>query len=155
MLIPQIIIAYISAYFLKIHLPWGLNTVLNLGMFFYIGYLLKEFNVLESKSFLFKWYSIIPIFIIGLLACLLNKPIDYMSYSYGYFTLTILSALCLSFVTIYISMLINKNKVLEYIGKNTLGILIFHKLIILVFQTKLGIITKLMTVILLLNYCYL
>ncbi len=145
MLLPLIIIAYISVYFLKIHLPWGLNTVLNLGIFFYIGYLLKEYNVLGNKSFLFKWYTIISVFIVGLLTCFLNKKaIDYMTYSYGYFTLAILSALCLSFVTIYISMLINKNKVLEYIGKNTLGILIFHKLIILVFQTKLGIITKLM-----------
>ena len=145
MLIPLTIIAYISVYYLKINLPLGLNTVLNLGLFFYIGFLLKEYNVLNKDNILFKWYTIIFLIIIGLISCFLNKEtVSHMHYKYGYFTLTILSTLTFSFITIYISMLINKNKVLEYIGKNTLGILIFHKLIILIFQTKLGIITELL-----------
>ena len=45
---------------------------------------------------------------------------------------------------LYISYLINENEALEYIGKNTMGILIFHKLPILVVQTKLGVISNLL-----------
>ena len=45
---------------------------------------------------------------------------------------------------IYLSLLINNNKILEYIGKNTLGILVFHKPLIIIFQTKLGSISKML-----------
>ncbi|MBP3635030.1 MAG: acyltransferase [Bacilli bacterium] len=144
-LISSISINYIVNAFLPIILPWGINTALTLGTFFYLGYLFKNYKVFENNSKLFNKYYIIIILIIGVLACFFNKSnVSCIEYEYGYFTLALISGLCLSIVFIYIAYLINKNKVLEYIGRNTMGILIFHKLIILIFQTKLGIISKLL-----------
>lgn len=144
-LISMISISYITNIFFPIVLPWGINTVLEVGVFFYIGYLLKYYNFFERNSAFCNLNYIIPIFIIGLLACFLNDSIvSCIDYKYGYFTLALISGFCLSIVIIYIAFIINKNKVLEYIGKNTMGILIFHKLIILIFQTKLGVISRLL-----------
>ena len=145
MLIPLVLISYITNYFLKISLPWGINTVLNVGLFFYIGYLIKEYKIFEKDYKISKLYFILPIFIIGIISCFLNKnTVSCIDYKYGNFTLALLSSGCLAIVTIYIAFVIKKNNVLEYIGKNTIGILIFHKIIILVFQTKLGLISNLL-----------
>lgn len=144
-LISSILISYITNTFLPIILPWGINTVLEVGVFFYIGYLLNYHNVFDKNSKLWNLLYIISIFIIGLLACFLNEQnVSCIDYEYGYLTLALISGFCLSVVTICVAYLINKNKILEYIGRNTMGILIFHKLVILVFQTKLGIISKLL-----------
>lgn len=140
-LIFSLFISYITTYFLNIKLPWGINTALNIGIFLLIGYLLKEKFEINK---LFKIYYIIPILIIGVLSAHFNSIVSCIDYKYGYLTLAILSGFCLSIVDIYISYLIGSNKILEYIGKNTMGILIFHKLIILIFQTKFGVISKLL-----------
>lgn len=139
----SIVVCYIT-YSLPIVLPWGLNTVLNFESCFLIGYLFKKHNVFSKKK-LFKVYYIIPILVIGLLACFYNKEIvSCIDYEYGNIILALLSGISLSIFVIYISYIIDNNKILEYIGKNTMGILIFHKLIILVFQTKLGIISSML-----------
>ena len=141
-----LLVAYLSSGFLSIIFPWGINTVLNLGIFFYIGYLFKKYNLFDKDSKLFKWYIILLMFIIGLIACFMNKThVQCIDYEYGYFTLALLSGLCLSICVVWLSSKISKNKVLEYIGRNTMGILIFHKLIVLIFQTKLGFISKLLS----------
>ena len=142
-IIPLLLIAFLTNSYLEFILPWGLNTVLVLGIFFYIGYLIKEFKIC-SKEKLFKIYYIVPLLLIGLIAGLLNENISAVNYRYGHLLLALISGLCLSIIVIYISFLINKNKILEYIGRNTMDILIFHKLIILIFQTKLGQISSLL-----------
>lgn len=143
LLIPLTIISYLSAYNLKIILPWGINSALVIGIFFYFGYLCKEYN-LFSKEKIFKLPFILIFIIIGCLANHYNSKISYLGYQYGNLTLAILSGLTLSIATIYLAFLINKSNLLEYIGRNTLGILIFHKIIILIFRTMLGPITRLL-----------
>ena len=58
--------------------------------------------------------------------------------------LALSSGICLSLFVLFISKIINKNKLFEYLGRNTMGILIFHKIIILIFQSKLGFISRLL-----------
>lgn len=136
-LLLSLLIGYISVNYLKIILPFGINTVLNIGIFFFIGYLIKNKDFKKSFNIL--------LFIIGLFAFYYNSSIvACIDYKYGNFTLAFLSGFCLSILVINISKTIKSNKFLEYIGKNTLGILIFHKLIILVFQTKLSSISMLL-----------
>jgi len=125
----------------NIYLPWGLNSTLELGSFFFIGFLLKKYNAFDQKSILIKPYIQIILLIIGLIALNFNTIVSCIDYRYGNFGLMQATGICFSLVTIYIAYLIHKNKILEYIGMNTMGILIFHKLIILVCQTKLGIIS--------------
>ena len=67
--VPIIIVGFLSTIYLNkfIILPFGINTVLNIGIFFYIGYLLKEFNIIEklsnSRKYIYiyinthNWYS--------------------------------------------------------------------------------------------------
>lgn len=143
MLVILFIIGFISSSFLSVFLPWGINTVLNVGVFFYIGYLFREVGLLNSNK-LFKLKYILIVLLIGLVSCFANDLVSCIDYSYGNYFLCFLSGLCLSLVVLYISYKIDKNKILEYIGKNTMGILIFHKLIVLVFQTKLGVISNLL-----------
>ena len=142
-LVNILLISYISNFTLKIIFPWGINTVLVLGVFFYVGYLFKIHEIF-TKNRVLNFISIMAILIIGLSACYLNTLVSCIDYSYGNLTLTLLSGFCLSIVLIYISYVIEKNVILEYVGKNTMGILIFHKLIILIFQVKFGTISNLL-----------
>lgn len=141
----SIVTAYISSFLLKIYLPFGINTVLNLGVCFYIGYLLNEKSFFISKNIFSNIKVMIIIFIIGILAVYFNKEIvNCIEYKYGNFTLALLSGICLSINIIYLAVNIEKNKFIEFLGKSTLGILIFHKLTLLVIQTKLGIFSSLL-----------
>lgn len=141
--ISLLIISYLSYYFLKIYLPWGVNTVLNIGVIFYCGYLLKEYDLLTKKR-LFNLKYMILFLIIGFVAFYYNNFVSCVDYNYGYLSLALLSGFCLSMIVIYLSFKISESKLLEYIGQNTMGILVFHKIIILIFQTKMGFITRML-----------
>ena len=128
-----IIIAYLFDTFFLINLPWGINSAIVIGVFYYFGYLCKELN-LFNKDKLFKKRYIFILIIIGLLSNHFNIKISYLGYKYGNLILAFLSGISFSIISIYIAFKINRNKILEYIGRNTLGILIFHKIIILIFN---------------------
>lgn len=137
-------ISYLAKNYLSWQLPWGINTALTAGVFFYLGYLYKRYGLLEKGSYIMRLYVIIPAFVGGFAACFANQKVSWRNYQYGILTLALVSGICLSLVVIFFSVKIERNKILEYIGKNTLGILIFHKLAIVVFQTKLGKISDLL-----------
>ena len=119
-MLSAITISYITNKFLNIILPWGINTLLVAGLFFFIGYLLKENNLIKRHSTMKQIIIITILLIIGLLSCLLNpQTVSYIDYEYGYLTLAILSGMSLSLVFIYISEMISKNKVLEYIDRKS------------------------------------
>lgn len=142
LLFATIIMALICDKFLSVSLPMGINQCLIIGPIFYIGYLFKNFDL---KDKIFKhFYYIIIITLLGVASAFINSTINYMGMDYGILPLAFISGLCLSVTCLYFSYKINSNKILEYIGRNTMGILIFHKLIIVLFQSKLGIISKLM-----------
>lgn len=143
-LILLFIIGFISSNTSLFIFPWGINTLLNVGVFFYLGYLLKKYDLFQKEK-LFKIGYMIIFFIIGYLGFYFNyASIACIDYTYGNYMLMSFSGFSLSIVVIYISFLIKENRLLEYIGRNTMGILVFHKLIILIFQTKLGIISELL-----------
>lgn len=137
-----LIVGYFSANYFKYILPWGINTMVNVGGFFYIGYLLNKYCILDKINI---YFQIIITLIIGLISCFYGneKHLSYIDFYYGNYWYMILSGIFLSIFTICISKLINKSKVLEYVGRNTMGILIFHKLFVIIFQTKCGAISNL------------
>lgn len=140
MLIIILIISYIFSKFCQITFPWGINTAIELGPFFYLGHMIKKYNMIEkfvSKSKIKQFFMIIICIVIGTVACFTNKSIvSAIDYRYGYFILAIASGLFLSTAIILVSCKIDKNILFEFIGKNTMGILIFHKIIIILFQSK-------------------
>ncbi len=137
LLIPLFLLSYLSITFLNdiIILPWGLNTVLNIGIVFYLGYLFKKFKVFDR---ILKIYYVFPLFSLGVFCCFLNIIVSCVEYKYGNFVLALISGTCISIFFIYISYLINRNKILQYIGCNTMGLLIFHKIAILFSQSGGG-----------------
>lgn len=138
----MLIISFVSYTFLPILLPICINHCLIIGPVFYIGYL---FNKLNLKEYIFKnFYYIVIMTILGTICSFANTLLSYRALKFGNLSLAFLSGLLLSVPVLYISFRINKNKLLEYIGKNTMGILIFHKILIILFQSKLGIISNLM-----------
>ena len=139
-----IVIGILSQTYLKIYLPWGINSFLNIGVYFMVGNIFKDINISKFSNIKISFIAFFTLFF-GLIAAFFNtETINCIEYSYGNIYLAYISGTLLSIFFILISYKISKNKILSYIGKNTMSILIFHKLIILVFQTKLGIISKLL-----------
>ena len=136
-----IILSFIKYYFFNFTLPFGLNTCLEIGFFFYIGYILRKNNYFEKNNSIFL---IIILFAIGIVAAFANNIVSCIEYEYGNLTLTIISGITLSLVVIAISYRISHCYILEYIGKNSLGILCFHKIIVIIFQTKVGFLSQLL-----------
>ncbi len=131
----------------KIYLPWGLNSALTIGCFFYFGYLLKKWQIIEQlKTTRHSIYAIvICLLLCGIVICF-NVPtnVSWRGYNYLNYFLTITSGFTSALAIILVSKLINKNKPIENVGRNTMGILIFHKIVIVIAQTKLGVFSKLL-----------
>ena len=125
-------------------LPWCINQSIVMLCFYNIGYAFSnKINSIKKVNIVFP----IIFLIIGFIFELLNGNINVMNNSYGNYILFFASSIFT--ITGYI-LLFNKikltklSKLTNFIGKNTLYILIFHKLIVVVFQTKLGVISKIL-----------
>ena len=134
-----IVVGYISSEYLLIALPWGINTMLVAGPYFYAGYLLRKYDLItrlvESK------YRVAiggALFVIWLTAAYNNSLLAFMSYSYGNMLWGYLSGISMSILLLWLSMQIKTSKMLETVGRNTMSIMLFHKLVVLIFQTKAG-----------------
>ena len=135
-----LILGFISYSIPHTRLPWGIDVAIVLSFFFAIG---KILNILYENWKNNKNTIVIAIvlLIIGFLVGMYNTDISCMNHEYGNYWLFAISALSTSIGLVFIMQRFNKNKIIEYIGNNTIGILVFHKLVIVLFQTKLGIIS--------------
>ncbi len=127
----------------SIVLPWGGNTFFVAGPFFYMGYLMRQHgsvrSIMENKN---RWIFFVVCIVLWAWSANTNELLAFMSYSYGNLLKGYVSSACMLTVLTCLSYRIKRQNVLEYIGKNTLGIMLFHKLIVLVFQTRAGAITE-------------
>ena len=116
------------------------NQSSELSFFFAIG---KIINLLYDKWKDKKYNKLIGIvlLIVGYILSAPNTAVSCMNHEYGNYWLFAISAVVTSLGFIFFIQGWKKNRILEYIGNNTIGILIFHKLVIVLFQTKLGIIS--------------
>ena len=143
-----IVVGYLCTVFAdKFYLPWGINSALTIGMFFYFGYLIKEWKMFEKISL--KINLVVTIFaaVVCGVAIYFNEYLNvvWADYQYRNYFLTLLIGFTSAWIIIQIARLINKNRLLECVGKNTMAILIFHKIVIVVAQTKLGGFSEMMT----------
>lgn len=130
-----LLIGYLDYQIEHIRLPWGIDIALVMINFMTLGKLLTiYFN--QGKT-VHIFVPLICIFI-GILGYGLNGEVSCMKHDYGNYWLFIVLAMvsCLGFMLLFSRW--KKNEIVEMIGKNTMGILIFHKLFVVVFQTKLG-----------------
>lgn len=124
-------------------LPWGGNTFFVAEPFFYMGYLTRKYgsirSIMENKN---RWIIFAVCIVLWIWSSSTNDLLAFMSYSYGNLLKGYVSSVCMLTLLTCLSYQIKSQKVLEYIGRNTLGIMLFHKLIVLVFQTRAGAITE-------------
>lgn len=137
----SILLGYVGYNFLQFNLFWGANNFIYINCFFILGFILNNSSFLDKKNS--KFYIILLSFI-GLLFGIYNGTISWADYDYNNYIFMIISGISISLFLIFISYLIKTNALLEYIGRNTMGILLFHKLIILLFQTKAGVLSRLL-----------
>lgn len=141
MLLGVLLVGFLCTTFTsKFYLPWGLNSALTIGVFFYVGYLMKEFKVFEGRGKKFDFILTAICLLIGgfIFAIWEGGNVIWADYEYGNYGLCLLAGVSFSIVIIQLARLIKENRVIEYVGRNTMNILIFHKVFVVIFQTKLG-----------------
>lgn len=136
----SLLVGALDYYFLPIRLPWGLDIAFVMVFFFSIGKLLSKLDVKEIKKKNVNrkqiWLSLIFI-ICGLILQNFNGEIMYIHNYYSNYSLFIISATLSVIGYIYLIKLIPRFKFLQYAGQRTMSILIFHKIIVVLFQTKI------------------
>lgn len=119
--------------------PFGFETALVMLYFYFLGHQLKQINVSSNKV---KVAIGVTSLIAGFIIHLFNGRISCMNNDYkNNYLIFILSA---SFTVIgysYLFSLIKKCPPLSYLGKHTIPILVVHKMPLVVFQSKFGIIS--------------
>lgn len=114
--------------------PWSLNTALCLFVFTWAGYALKEVNL----SFFKKRWMIVPATVIlamGLfLALFVNDQVTYTDPYYGQLSVFYPAAAGIILGICWICLILDRCQVLEWIGQNTMPILLMHKFPLLFFQ---------------------
>ena len=123
------ILGYLSSQFLTFRMPWNMEVALTALFFYGLGYIAKRENILNNLTTNNKLYSI-SIFIISLsfavILSLKSIPVYDLNRLGSNVIFTYISALFGILAIISLAKLINKNKFLEFLGKNTYIILAFH-----------------------------
>lgn len=137
-----LLVGYGVGRYWKIPLPWGINTMLVAGPFFFVGYLLRKYSLIPRLA-TWRWrWAVYPLLVaLWAVTSSRNSLLAFMSYYYGNPLLGYVSGISMSVFVLCMSYHIGSSRVLEYVGRNTLSIMLFHKLVVLVFQTKAGPIT--------------
>ncbi len=107
------------------YLPWCFLTVLMASNFYWIGNYFKT-DILNRKNT--SNLLLVSLLIINLIISHLNEKVDMWRNSYGNLILFFIGAYSgILFLIFFIKRFILNNKFLEYIGKNSLIILAYHR----------------------------
>ena len=136
-LVTSSLLGYLSFVFLpNLTLPFGIESAFTAIVFFAMGSILKT-NYFEKINLIPK-SKITFILITALVICLVAGFINFQLYgvqidlrlnNLGNYFVFYIGAVSGIILTITISILINKNHMLEYIGKYSLALFVFHNLI--------------------------
>lgn len=120
-----LILNIILSKLININIPWSWLTVLVAINFYTCGNLLK--NIVLKKEEINNIYIVI-FFVLNIVSKYFNSGIDMYSNVYGNMILFLISSYSgIMFLIFFIKTFIKKLKIFEYIGKNSLVILAFHR----------------------------
>lgn len=124
--------------------PFHLDVSLVAQFFYGCGYLLKKnFNYFKNCFKEYTTVKIIFIFTVGVFFGIINKQVDMSNELYRNITYTLITSISLSFLLIYIVQGLRfSNKMLIYIGQNTIIILALHIPLLRVLQALFPIFMK-------------
>ena len=126
-----------------IALPWHLETACSMSVWYLLGFIAKNrgfFKKIECyaenrKNRIFLGLIAVAIIIVGAIFSWMNvRTVGVRNEHYGIIPVYYLSAVLGIVGHIILSISFRKNKLLEHVGKNTLGVLGFHKFAVLFFQ---------------------
>lgn len=130
-----------------IALPWHIETAFSMSVWFVLGIQgqrhIKDLAISRKVA----GYLIAALCLTGgiLLSFTNNRIVGVRNEHYGIIPIYYLSAMTTIVGIVLLSKAINKSCLLEYIGMNSLGVLVLHKLPILVFQKLIRFTQKAMT----------
>ena len=135
----------LSAY--RIYLPFLLEAAMSMTVFTYLGIVVRENKEYIKKSKIYRYLTnrkyitmliILIILIISYLLSNYNETVSIMHDRYGnyliYFIVSIAMIGIIMLISNKIDQIWKKQKIISYIGQNTLIILLLHKFPILFFQ---------------------
>lgn len=135
---------FYTKYMSHIYLPWHIETAIQMAVFYLLGVQVQENGILNYSKQEGNTPSVVSVLLtsafllMGIYGSQLNHIVGVRNDSYGNSLLYYAVSLCNCFVWIRIAIFIKHNKVLEYVGKNTLSILVLHKFPIMLVTTVLG-----------------
>ena len=127
-----LLVTMIGIYFskIKLFLPWSFDVALACLIFYYIGYILKKYNIIENVLSNHKIFvCIILTYVIGIKFG--NIELAIRSYPYGF--ICYITAISGTIIVFKISKMIEEiskylSKLLCWFGKNSMYVLCFHYL---------------------------
>lgn len=144
--IVAVVIGILTGIFFKHHenisLPWHLETAFSMLVWFEFGNLTRECDLLRlfSSSKLKTLFLAAFCLILGIVFELLNvRTVGVRNEHYGIIWIYYLSAASTIIGICLISVLKRESRIVEYLGRNTLIILVLHKFPIVLFQEILGV----------------
>lgn len=125
--------------FLNNTYPFGFETALVMLFFYFFGHQLKQLPMPSNKL---KLIVTIACLSLGFMIHLFNGRISCMNNDYkNSYWIFIIAAIFSLIGYCYLFSFFQKCKILSYLGKHTIPILVIHKMPLVVFQSKLGIIS--------------
>lgn len=110
---------------ISFNIPWSWLTVLVAINFYAFGHLLRD--IINKKQNMNSGYIYIFL-LINIISNYFNNSVEMYSNIYGNIFLFLLSAYSgIIFIILFIKSFIKKSEIFEYIGKNSLVVLVFHK----------------------------
>jgi fucose 4-O-acetylase-like acetyltransferase len=115
---------------LSFRLPWSLDTAMLAILFYGAGHEIKQAEILKKISQHLSKYRLIIYSLIflgfNLLLSRLNGRVDMFTNYYGNYFLFYLAAFAGIILIVFVAMLLDKNRLLEFLGQNSLYIFAFH-----------------------------
>lgn len=133
------LIAVLYHYISPVLLPWSLDAIPFFMLFFYVGWIFKEKNLLDYLNKKPIWI-VIGLFVFGISA-FVNRSSNYSIGMYGYsVTLSLINALVSSLFIMWICRWITKPfpKLRFIMGRHTLTILCYHLFVLAIIESLLA-----------------
>lgn len=128
-----------NSYVLDFHmLPWKLETAIHMMAFFWFGSIYAQTVDIQCRGKKnVAVYAVLSIVLItvGMLAGNLNIQIKYLAGYYGNVLVYLFSACCGILGISILCMLLKRCRVIQYVGRHSLEIMVMHKFPVLFFQT--------------------
>lgn len=137
--------------FRDVKLPFHLETAFILSAYFELGIFIRGkmrigYAEVRENSRLYGMVLCIGLFFLGLITVKYNWLADIRLMKFGNsMILYVIASMLNSFTLLLLSFCISEFKLFEYIGKNTMKILVMHKFPVLFFQTLIPITAEILT----------